>query len=86
MQLCHYCECMCYAATKVEVVHNRRARVSSSGHLTFNNGTDLLPFPNRVNVVTFTWLTGREEVGTCCRLYACYIHCSLKGSCNACVV
>ena len=59
---------MCFAAAKVEVVHNRRAHVSSSGRLTFNNSTDLLPFPNRVNVVTFTWLTGREEVGTCIRM------------------
>ena len=50
-----------FADTKVEVVHSKMTHVSLSGHLMFHNGTDLPPFPDTVNTVTFTWLTGKEE-------------------------
>ena len=69
----------------MKVVHSRKAHVSSSSRLTFKNGTELPPFSNTVNVVTFTWLTGKEEeVRTYCRLYALYSLQSNGPSCNVC--
>lgn len=48
---------------KVLAVHKREDRVGSNNRLTFDNGTDLPPFPGSVDKVTFTWLaTEKEEV------------------------
>ena len=48
---------------KALVVHKRQNRVSQNYHLTFANGTELPPFPESVDEVTFTWLaTEKEEV------------------------
>ena len=52
-----------YIDSKVLVVHKREHRVSSNGRLVFENGTELPPFPESVDEVTFTWLaTSKEEV------------------------
>ena len=48
---------------KVLVVHRREDRVGPNRRLTFNNGSDLPPFPKSVDKVTFSWLaTENEEV------------------------
>ena len=58
-----YLPVFAYIDDKVSVVHKRDDRIGPNGRLTFANGTELPPFPESVDEVTFTWLaTEKEEV------------------------